>query len=104
MTWRADGERGEAGHDERFAALAGRDQRRRGRILAELSLLLRNRASVGHVAVGAVGVLRPHDHLLRLALAVEHGTLSDTVRRATGVGTVGGSCGAPASSQRTSVW
>ena len=38
---------------------------------AALSLLERKTARLGHVAIGAVGVLRPDRELLRFALAVE---------------------------------
>ena len=52
-----------------------------GVIVAELSLLVRKTRQVGHVAVGAVGVLRAGGELLRRAFAFEHGVLRQQLER-----------------------
>ena len=98
---RADGERGEAGHDERLAALAGGDQAVRV-MAAELSLLRQEQRQAGHVAVGAVGILGADGQLLRVALPSSTAFLG-RISRLTGLATSAGSFGAPASSQRMSV-
>ena len=68
----ADGERVEPGHDERLAALAG------GHVagavdLGRVVVVGEEERERGHVAVGAVAVLRADHDALLLALAVEHG-------------------------------
>jgi hypothetical protein len=67
----ADGERGEPGHDERLAPVAGRD-RPVGRDLRGDGVTAEEQGEVRHVAEGAVRVFRPDGHPLLLVLAVEH--------------------------------
>ena len=67
----ADGEGGEAGHDEGLAAVAGRHHAV-GRNLGRRVVVAEEQGQRGHVAHGAVGVAGADDHLLRRALAVEH--------------------------------
>ena len=60
---RADGERVEAGHDERLAALSSRDDSALGDLRARLVVADEHRER-GHVAVAAVGILRANDETL----------------------------------------